>query len=162
MDNFYEQLISEGKNFIYQILKVFNYGFIVAAILSIIIFQPILSAFFFILAICCFFLKKNALIEYEYSFTNGEIDIDKIIEMKKRKNMVSFETKDIEILARENSDDLKSINRTEKTINCALRSSENIYKAVVNTNKGRVTLILAPDEKFINLCRRYNPRVVKI
>lgn len=162
MDNFYEQLISDGVSAKYKALKVINYIFAASAIMYLVFLVPILSAFFFVLAILSIYLRINSLIEYEYSFTNGEIDVDKIIEMKKRKSIAIFEAKDIEILASENNDELKHINMPKKVIKCTLGKNRSLYKVVVNSDKGRYVLIMSPDEEFIKLCRKYNPRAVKL
>lgn len=45
-------------------------------------------------------------VEYEYSITNGEIDIDKIINRRKRKKLITADCKDIEIMAKVSSKNL--------------------------------------------------------
>ena len=55
-----------------------------------------LSIFLGILAIYFSFrLAKKLEIEYEYTFTNGELDIDKIIAQRKRKRLISFNVNQI-------------------------------------------------------------------
>ena len=38
-----------------------------------------------------YFYVQNTDVEYEYTFTNGELDIDKIIAKKRRKSLVSVD-----------------------------------------------------------------------
>ena len=44
-------------------------------------------------------LKNNQRIEYDYTFTNGVLDIAKIINNSKRKRLLSMNVKDFEVVA---------------------------------------------------------------
>ena len=66
------------------------------------------------MAVACFFYKQKLFVEYEYQFTNGEIDIEKIIEMKKRSKVVTFNIKEVGLLAPEGSDAVKDYSNKPK------------------------------------------------
>ena len=82
MDHFYEQLVSTSKTGIYKTVNGAMYLF---GILGLASFSTnlVLVPIFLVVAVACFFYKQKLFVEYEYQFTNGEIDIEKIIEMKK-------------------------------------------------------------------------------
>jgi len=93
MDNFYEQLVTTSKSSSYKMVNGATYVFAVIGIASFsanIIFAVLLIG----LAAACFFYKPRLFVEYEYQFTNGEIDIEKILEMKKRSKITSFHIKE--------------------------------------------------------------------
>jgi hypothetical protein len=115
------------------------------------------------IAVGCFFGKKKLYVEYEYVFTNGEIDIDKILEMKKRSRVLTFNVKDIELLAPEDSYYIKDFsNKPSKVISVYPKTSnEKVFVAMITGGTERVQLRFVPDEEFINLCYKYNPRAVK-
>ena len=103
MDNFYEQLVTTSKTTSYKIVSRATYvlGFLGLLLASVnMIFAILLIA----LAITCYFYKSKLYVEYEYQFTNGEIDIEKILEMKKRKKVTTFNIKEVGLLALNDSD----------------------------------------------------------
>lgn len=162
MDNFYEQLMTTYKTVPYKMASFFMY---VGAILGVAMIYLNFVTALLLLAISggLFFLSRSLYIEYEYDFTNGDIDIDKIIHMSKRKRTVSFNVKDIEVLAPINSDSIKDFSgKPDKLISCYPATYEgNIYIAMVTGGADRFQLKFAPDEEFLNLCYKYNPRAIK-
>ena len=94
MDHFYEQLVTTYKTGIY---KTVNGAMFVFAIMGLASFTTnlILVVILLGMAVACFFYKQKLFVEYEYQFTNGEIDIEKIIEMKKRSKVVTFNIKEV-------------------------------------------------------------------
>ena len=162
MDNFYEQLITAKGAASYKIANIAFYVLIGLAVLFMGM-SIIFSIFYIVLAAGTFFLKKRLYIEYEYVFTNGEIDIDKILEMKKRTKAISFSIKDIELMAPEGSDFIRDFNnKPAKLLSlCPKNTDKKIYIAMLTSGMKRLQIRFIPDEKFISLCYKYNPRAVK-
>ena len=63
-------------------------------------------------------------LEFEYSFTNGDITVDKIINKKKRKRVVSFDAKNVEAIG-----EVKDASTLAK-----LGNVNNIHRAGENAN----------------------------
>lgn len=162
MDNFYEQLIAAKASVAYKISNAAFYVLLVLAGLSLAT-NLILAALYVLLAVGIFFFKKNLYIEYEYIFTNGEIDIDKIIEMKKRKRVFSFSVKSVELLAPEDSYYVKDFaNKPSKVISVYPKDNkEKVFVAMITGGSERVQLRFVPSEEMLNMCYKYNPRAVK-
>jgi len=97
------------------------------------------------------YLLSNLNVEYEYSLTNGDIDIDKIINQKKRKHLYSTTCKDIEIMAKISSSEYnQSIVKAPLTIkSVSSMESPDVYFAIVNSNGKKVTVYLEPDERML-------------
>lgn len=164
MDNFYEQLLTTEDHFTYKVADVLMYLLVILGVASLIILGQFLLFIVFVLtAVGIFFLKKNLFIEYEYIFTNGEIDIDKIFEMKKRKRIISFNIKNVEIIAKDNSQYIKDfINKPNKVINLYPPNYKGqIFVAILNKGAEMIMIKFAPDEKILNLAFKYNPRAIK-
>lgn len=66
-------------------LPLLAYSFKLPQILSTLAFALFIAVFYF-----AFRLIKNQNIEYEYAFTNGELDIDKIMARKKEKSFLPY------------------------------------------------------------------------
>lgn len=164
MDNFYEQLITskEDKNY-KKAVNLMYVAFGLAFIVTFLLGQIFLGIVFLIIGIILFFLKKNFHVEYEYAFTNGEIDIDRIFEMKSRKRAISFNIREIELMAEENSEEIKAFtNKPAKILNLCEKDYEGtLYVVMLTRGSEKVQIKFTPDEKFLDLCFKYNPRAVK-
>ncbi len=161
MDNFYEQLVTSEKSIIYSLVNILTYIFGALAILS---FRYIIVAVILaVLAGVCFYFKRFLFVEYEYDFTNGEIDVDAIYEKQRRKRLLTFDARDIELLAEENSNYVKDFsNKPQKEMNLYPKgSSAGIYTAMITGGAERLQLKFAPNERFLDLVFKYNPRAVK-
>jgi len=162
MDHFYEQLVTTYKTGFYKMVNVATYifAFIGFAAFSI---NFILAIILFCLAVACFFYKQNLFVEYEYQFTNGEIDVEKIVEMKKRKKVVTFNIKELELLAPEGSAAVKDFyNKPNEILKCYPTTSKaRVYIAMVTEGSNKMQLMFVPDEKFLDHCYKSNPKAVK-
>ncbi len=116
------------------------------------------------LAVVCIYLayhltsKLNA--EFEYINTNGEIDIDRILNGKKRQNMANFKCSSIERI--------ESYNRTlhkqdaKKRVYHACTADENSLVLTIRHPKGGVyTLVLERNEDFIESMKKHLPFELK-
>jgi hypothetical protein len=161
VDNFYEQLITTYKTNAYKLLNASLYIFGLLAVLTLSALP--IFAVCLVLAAAAFFGKKKLYVEYEYVFTNGEIDVDKIVEMKKRSRALTFNIKSVELLAPENSQHIKDFaNKPSKVVTLFPNTTDkDVYVAMVTGGNERLQLRFVPDEEFINLCYKYNPRAVK-
>ena len=163
MDNFYEQLENTEETTNYKTIKIVMYVFGVIALLCLSSALIIPCIFSIIVAAGAFFMKRKAYVEYEYVFTNGVIDIDAIYEQKKRKRLLSFDAKDMEILAEANSNYVKDFsNKPDKELSCfQTKTSKIVYVAMITGGVERLQLSFTPDKGFLDLCYKYNPRAVK-
>jgi hypothetical protein len=163
MDNFYEQLVTTYKTTKYKMANGGVYAFLVLGFLAMVLGSVIPSLLFLVLAGVLFITKKNFYVEYEYEFTNGDIEVDKILEMKKRSKMIKFSIKEVELIAPEDSYHVKDFsNKPEKILNLyPVTADAQIYIAMVTGGNERVQIKFVPDEKFLDLCYKYNPRAVK-
>jgi hypothetical protein len=163
MDNFYEQLENTEKPTKYKIMNGAMYVFAVLSAMFLFALQIILFIIAIAITVALFFLKKKAYVEYEYVFTNGEVDIDVIYEMKKRKRLASFNIKSVELLAEESSYYVKDFsNKPDKQVKGYLANSDKkVYIAMITGGVERLQLFFTPDKGFLDVCCKYNPRAIK-
>lgn len=162
MDQFYEQLLVTKKTTLYKVANALMYIFAVFGVITFSI-NILIGILLIGSAGAIFFFKKKLYVEYEYDFTNGEIDIDQILEMKKRIRTLTFNIKDVELLANETSFYVKDFSNKPSKIMTFLPSSYEgkVYVAMLTGGNERVMIRFAPNEKFLNLCFKLNPRAVK-
>ncbi|QCX34610.1 hypothetical protein FDN13_13365 [Caloramator sp. E03] len=92
MDKFYEQLLTTKKNIVYIFLNILMYIsaiiIILSLIFSILTFNFayfIISAIILLLLPIIRYLRDNQYKEFEYIFTNGNLQIDIIYNKKEEK-----------------------------------------------------------------------------
>lgn len=169
MDKYYEQLTQAYRSPLHAVYTVLIYicaAFFLLTLFSLALFANIgvgiiIAAFFLGIGILSFFQKQKKYVEYEYIFTSGDVDIDRITEAKKRKRVISFNVSDLYMLAPEGSYYLDGTPEGKKVIAYPKNSSEKKYIAIVNKNGAVNHIYFIPDEEFIDACFRSNPRNVK-
>lgn len=124
----------------------------------------VVALLMFPLCIVClylaYFLTSRLNAEFEYINTNGEIDIDRIINGKKRQTMASFECNSIDNVERYNPERHKA--SVEKRIYHACTPGNDSYAITVRHPKGGVyTVVITPDEDFKESLKSYLPYNLK-
>ena len=162
MDVFCEYIVKVKKNPVE--LTISALGIILAVILLgfslFFLFTPFSS---FVLLIDAgvvygaYILITHFNVEYEYILTNGDIDIDKIIAKRKRKRVLSFSTKEFEIVA-----PYKQGENSTNVLDLGTRNYENAYYAVFSKDGQKKTLVFNPPQKMIEAMKTYSPRTVNL
>ena len=104
MDVFIEKLVKRQKTIVDILLIIL---IIAGTLLLSYLIMMFIPQFAMILIIGLFYLayvlisKLN--IEYEYALTNGELDIDMIINQKQRKRLLSVNCRDFDVVAKVDS-----------------------------------------------------------
>nr|WP_276020247.1 DUF6106 family protein [Acetivibrio straminisolvens] len=106
-------------------------------------------------------------VEFEYALTNGELDIDKIVNKKKRKNIINVNCREFEIFARADSDKIsKYVEEIEdKIIAVSSLDSEDVYAFVAKkksdedggTQTKKVVVFFEPNEKMLKSIKMMIP-----
>lgn len=169
MDNFAEQLVKKeptSSDRIKQIAVCVG-GIIITVILilfAVVQLGSIVSMVCMLLAVAVgygtFFLRQSYYVEYEYTFTNGELDIDKIVAKKKRTALITTDVKKFTAFGKYNE------NLPETSDMTVVISSDNIasheyYADFEHGEYGKVRLIFSPNDKMLENIRRALPRNLK-
>lgn len=102
-------------------------------------------------------------IEYEYSFLNGELTVDKIMGQRKRKTIDSFELKEAEIVAPTHSDEvIRRLGGVVKTLDYSSGyKTDKLYSIIINDGKGNTQVVFEPDDRIIDAMYHVRPNIVK-
>ncbi|MCQ2490066.1 MAG: DUF6106 family protein [Ruminococcus sp.] len=109
-----------------------------------------------------YWIITNMYVEYEYTFTNGELDIDKIIAKKKRIEMLSVSVGRFREFGRydENTpDETDDMTVVFATSNIA---SEEFYADFDHDAYGSTRLVFCPDEDMLINMNKNLPRALRI
>jgi hypothetical protein len=115
-------------------------------------------------AVLMWFGKDYLRVEYEYSFTNGVVDIAQVINNRRRKELVTFKTREVEIVAPIDDPKLHNFEARPnlKKIKAVLNADSDIYFASFRKNEVQYLLYFEPSKEFLQLMRIYNDRNVII
>ena len=101
--------------------------------------------------------------EFEYSVTNGELDIDVIYSRRKRKRVFSGAAKQFEMMAQISSDEYRQAQKGQyKLLDCsAYPGARENWFLVTEYQGGRVLVVFAPDERMLKHLKKYNPSKIR-
>ena len=94
--------------------------------------------------------------EYEYIITNGEFDVDKIINQRKRSRVVTFKCSAIEKIGKYNKE-MQLSEGVEKIFACTA-SDECWYVIVRSIDNRKICLVFDPDERILEGIKKYLPK----
>lgn len=172
MDIFLEYLLDKKSTAADMLKKV---GIILAAFVVMILIVNVMALFgtvllsYMPLALAAevygvYLLIRNFNIEYEYIFTNGELDIDIIKSRRARKRLTSLNTKNIELMARKDSDlyrrDFENESIAKKYDAVYDPAKGDIYCVLYSVDGVRSLLTFQPPEKLVEAMQKLNPRAV--
>ncbi len=174
MDVFFEQIVRKKPNTAQKIVKT---AFIIVAIvliLSLVSYAFVLLIANSFLAPICILLAfgvgfganwyvKRMHLEYEYSITNGDFDIDKIIGKSKRARVISTNCQDFEEFGiyDEKAKEKLSHREFNAKVMAANLQEEGLYYAVVaHKTIGSVLVVIQPDERIKTALKKFIPRIV--
>lgn len=172
MDIFVEQLVKKEKKLrdrlitVCIILCVVLLPFACIALAFITnIYYFIMVAFFVLIAAVYgawyFITAQN--IEYEYSVTNNNLTVDKVIAKRKRKRIVSFDIKKIEEMGRFDDKDYEKRKYDKLLFASATDFGEDVYAAAFYIEKyGKCLLLFSPNEKVLEAMRPYLKREIVV
>ncbi len=164
MDNVNEQLVTINKSTAQKASYIVLIFLIIVAGLFVFIFTaPLFNSLLLglilggVVIFLGLFLLSNSVFEFEYAFTNGELDIDKIIAKRKRKRLITVDIKGINDFGKYN--DAPKAPSDTTIINAHDGTSGNTYYADFRSQKYGITrLYFSPDEKTMSNINKYLPR----
>lgn len=164
MDIFVEQIVK--KRLGTQDFLIFV-GIIIAGVVIILgsLMIPILAGFSFIIliAICfgAYFLIVSRNLEFEYSITNGDITVDKIINRSKRKRIVSFDTHLVEEMGKYEAEKHQGKSYEKRLfVGESANGKDAWYMTFRTPELGNTLLVFNPNEKVLTAIKPFLPRQV--
>ncbi len=171
MDVFLEYLMRKRAS---GLDKLKELGLVIAGILlciAILLFMPLVRflAAYVPLAIAAVvygvvILSRNFNLEYEYIFTNGDLDIDIVKAQKTRKRMTSIRCKNIELMASDSNmvykRDFEGDNFSKEFDAVFDVRQGGIYHVIYTFDGERMLLSFQPPVKLLAAMKKMNPRCV--
>lgn len=133
------------------------------ASLALLVFTPLGGIFLLIAAVLWFTIIPRTKLEYEYSYLNGELSIDKIYDKRKRKKWVVYDLTSAELVAPAGSDSIKRHLYGKKVLDYSsgFESDEQKTGIVLKGNMGAEVILLKKNNRIINAIRNVKPMIVE-
>ena len=133
-----------------------------AATVFVFLIMPQLFFLLFVVWAALIFWIRLQNIAYEYSFTSGDLDIDKLISDYKRKHLMTVIFDQIEIIAPENSFELNAYQYGQyRTYHYDANDPMlKNYVIVANIDNAHARIIFTPNDKMLGQMRQFAPRKV--
>lgn len=162
MDVFVEQIIKKKYDFMDSLI-VFG-----TLLLSFVLVALCLMFFPFALILViigdialAYYIISSRNIEFEYSITNGDITIDKIINKSRRKRIISIDAHDIEFIGKNKPTNIKN-NYIRLNVSQSQNNESNWYFSGHNSQKGNVFVLFTPNDKVLSAIKPFLSRQVAI
>lgn len=162
MEKFYELSIKSEESALHKLITpVMIISLFFAA--GIFMFVGLIPALIFLLIICLplFIAKRLSMVEYDYEFTDGELEISAIYERVRRKVKGNINLREVEIVAPLGNGELKRYSnaKVKKCYN-KVQDGKKVYVIVVRWETKMVAYEVLIDQKMLDLFFFSNPQKV--
>lgn len=108
-----------------------------------------------------FYISLKTDVEYEYIFTNGELDVDKIIAQRTRKRLITMRFGTATDFGCADDGYSAPENRTLILASANDAEMKDYYVEFSHKNYGEAALIFSPDEEMLELIKPALPRELR-
>ena len=119
-----------------------------------------------VMIIACYFVTQNTKIDFDYTYTNGILEITKIKRKTKRQELISCEMKDLVVVARSKTEPVQPyIGRNMKTYDCLSHDPAVTYSPMIIRDPdmgNEIKVLFEPGEDLLEAMQRISPDKVHI
>ncbi|MDR2940925.1 MAG: DUF6106 family protein [Clostridiales bacterium] len=157
-DVFYEQLVKKNKDKRDFLITIGLYALaLILMALCLFFLKAVGILLIFFIYLGAYQLNARRKIEYEYIFTNGELDIDCIYNKSKRKRMCTVALSEVEIMAhiddKNNMGQFSTVQETKDYSSGLV--NKNTYCLLASNNGKKTKFIIEPNEVLLKAFSRY-------
>ena len=165
-DVFIEYMVKQQKTLKTFLLKALIIAGTIILALILLLFSHALGMFSFVAVLFvvgsfygAYFLVTSLNLEFEYSITNGEMDVDKIIAQRKRQRLISVRWRNVEAFGRYKPSEHTGKSSAEKIFACDNPGNDNLWYCITRVpQKGQVFLVFNANEKMLEAIKKYLPK----
>ncbi|MEE0676114.1 MAG: hypothetical protein U0L58_05200 [Ruminococcus sp.] len=172
MEGFIEQVVKRVNKPKQLIIKIVAVLLLITVPLGVALLAPVVGIpyliyvgfFIFIGGIyAVWYVFSQQKVDFEYSVTDDELSVAKIISLRKRKNLCKVKIRDIERLDKgEKTIEGLRISKTFEAAHDIDKESENFYAVFNSAAYGKSVLIFSPNEEILQAMKRYLNREIVV
>ena len=170
MDRFLEEIVVKKNKTANEILFVLSMivmvlsGLYAVMMLNVLVYSFTVPGLIMTLlsagiAVVLFLFRDRLRTEYEYTFTNGDLDFAQVFNNQKRKALGTMRVKNVEAFGPVDSNEFRKlinmpgINRK----NWFLNRGAKLYYFYYQKENNRTIIVLEPSEELVGMIRKYLP-----
>lgn len=170
MDHFMEEVVVKRSRALDDVLYVFsNIVMVVAALIAVILLQPLMASFSVYglilvlfsagVAVLLFLFRDRLRTEYEYTFTNGELDFAQVFNNQKRKTLGTMRVKNVEAFGPVDSNEFRKLINMPGLArkNWFLNRSGNLHYFYYQKESTKTIIVFEPSDELVGMIRKYLP-----
>ncbi len=171
MDHFMEEVVVKRNRAMQNIAHAFaTVMMVVCAILGMLMLQMIVYDFSVMaivetvlmlgFAVLLFLRRDRLKTEYEYTFTNGDLDFAMVFNNNKRKSLGTMRVKNVEVFGPVDSNQFRKLINMPgvKKRNWFLNRDAKLYYFYYQKEQEKNIIILEPSEELVGMIRKYLPQ----
>jgi len=171
MDHFMEEVVVKRNRAMQSIAHIFaSITMIISAIMGFFLLQVLFASFtvftlvatvvFLGVAVLLFLFRDRLKTEYEYTFTNGDLDFAQVYNNQKRKSLGTMRVKNVETFGPVDSNGFRKIINMPglKKRNWFLNRDAKLYYFYYQKETEKNIIILEPSEELVDMIRKYLPQ----
>lgn len=170
MDHFMEEVVVRHRRGLQEVLYIMSNVLMVLMALLGLMMLPMLFSNFSVFGLIetvimvggavLLYLRKDRLrTEYEYTFTNGELDFAQVFNNQKRKSLGTMRVKNVEAFGPVDSNEFrKMVNMPGlKRKNWFLNREAKLYYFYYQKESDKTMIVLEPSDELVEMIRKYLP-----
>ena len=171
MDHFMEEVVVKQRKGIQEVAFYLSWiTMIISALAGFVllqglfmqfdIFTLILTAIFLGIAVLLFLRKDRIRTEYEYTFTNGDMDFAQVFNNQKRKSLGTMRVKNVEAFGPVSGEGFRKLINMPglKRKNWFLNREAELYYFYYQKEQQKTIIILEPSPEMVEMIKKYLPR----
>jgi len=171
MDHFMEEVVVKRNRAVQNIAHAFaTIAMVVAAIMAMVMINILFYEFSIPalietlvmagIAVLLFLRRDRLKTEYEYTFTNGDLDFAQVFNNQKRKTLGTMRVKNVEAFGPVDSNNFRKIINMPglKKRNWFLNRDAKLYYFYYQKDTNKNIIILEPSEELVGMIRKYLPQ----
>lgn len=116
--------------------------------------------------VASYFVIQNTKVDFDYTYTNGELEITKIKRKTKRQELISCEMKDIVVVAPSKTEPVQPyIGRRMKTYDCLSHDPQVSYYTMIIRDPemgSEMKILFEPGEDLLEAMQRISPDKIHV
>lgn len=135
---------------------------IVPSLFSLVVTYYVTPVLLMLVALIVWIMWRRVAKEYEYIFTNGNLDVDVIYGQSTRQHLLGFDCRQCQMIVPANSKRYEHQiyeGKYDKTIYaCPGKVEENTYVILVREKEKNYRIFFEPNERLKNAIKEYSPK----
>lgn len=170
MDHFMEEVVVKRNRTFNDVLYLFsNVVMVLTALIAFMMISTLLRGFHIILllialangaiAFLLFLYRDRLRTEYEYTFTNGDLDFAKVFNNQKRKTLGTMRVKNVDAFGPVNSEGFRKLINTPdlKRRNWFLNREANLHYFYYQKENVKNVIVFEPSDELVDMIKKYLP-----